>query len=77
VSAVLSGQQGASVFVVSDSGRARLRQVTVDRASDSLIVLSAGVTEGEQVVSSGQVRITDGARVKVLGAAGDSAGAGP
>lgn len=77
VSAVLSGQQGSSVFVVSDSGRARLRRVTVDRATDSLVILSTGVTEGEQVVSSGQVRITDGARVMVLGAAGDSAGAGP
>lgn len=76
VSAVLSGQQGSSVFVVGDSGVARLRQVTVTRATDSLVILSAGVAEGEQVVSAGQVRITDGARVRILGAEGDSAGAG-
>jgi multidrug efflux system membrane fusion protein len=76
VSAVLSGQEGSSVFVVSDSGQARLRKVTVARATDSLMILTAGVAEGERVVSAGQVRITDGARVRVLGAAGDSAGAG-
>jgi multidrug efflux system membrane fusion protein len=75
VSAVLSGQQGSSVFVVSDSGRAWLRQVTVARATDSLMILSAGVKEGETVVSAGQVRLTDGAPVKILGVGGDSAGA--
>jgi multidrug efflux system membrane fusion protein len=72
---VLSGQQGSSVFVVSDSGRAWLRKVTVARATDSLMILSAGVKEGERVVSAGQVRLTDGVPVKILGVGGDSAGA--
>jgi multidrug efflux system membrane fusion protein len=77
VSAVLTGQQGASVFVVSDSGRARLRRVTIRRATDSVIVIDTGVQPGEKVVSAGQVRITDGAAVRILGAAADSMGGTP
>jgi multidrug efflux system membrane fusion protein len=76
VSAVMAGQQGSSVFVVDDSGRAHLRQVTVTWATDSVAVLSSGVATGQAVVSAGQVRITDGATVKVLRNA-DSAGATP
>lgn len=77
VSSVLTGQQGASVFVVDDSGRARLRRVTVRRTTDSVIVIDTGVQPGERVVSAGQVRITDGAAVRILGAASDSAGGKP
>jgi membrane fusion protein, multidrug efflux system len=74
ISAVLTGQQGVSLFVLGDSGRVNLRAVTVKRTTDSLAVLSAGVSEGEKVVVSGQVRINDGARVKVVAAeAADSA----
>lgn len=72
VSAVLTGQQGSSVFVVGDSGRVMLRKVTVVRTTDSVAVLSSGVTAGEQVVTAGQVRITDGARVKVARPGGES-----
>ncbi len=80
ISAVLTGQQGASVFVLGDSSRVRLRPVTVSRTTDSLAVLSTGVAPGEQVVVSGQVRINDGARVTVVNAgaaAGEPAGAAP
>ena len=64
----VTGQQGPSVFVVTDSARVALRSVTVARTTDSLAVLSAGVTAGERVVVAGQVRITDGAPVKVVAA---------
>jgi len=77
VSAVLTGQQGASVFVVNDSGRARLRRVTIRRATDTVMVVQGGVEPGEKVVSAGQVRITDGARVRILGTGADSAGGDP
>jgi membrane fusion protein, multidrug efflux system len=79
VSAVLTGQQGSSVFVLEDSNRVSLRQVTVSRTTDSLVVVSGGLAAGQRVVTAGQVRITDGATVQVLaaGAGSDSAGAAP
>jgi multidrug efflux system membrane fusion protein len=72
VAAVLTGQQGAQVFVLTDSSTVVLRPVTVTRTTDSLAVLGGGVKAGEQVVVSGQVRVTDGAKVKVVTADGAS-----
>ncbi|MEO8635141.1 MAG: efflux RND transporter periplasmic adaptor subunit [Gemmatimonadales bacterium] len=75
LSAVLIGQQGAAVFVLTDSATVQLRPVTVGRTTDSLAILHAGVRAGERIVVSGQVRLTDGAQVKVIGA--DSSAAAP
>ena len=69
VSAVLTGQQGASVFVLGDSGTVHLKKVTVGYTNDSLIVLTGGVTAGEKVVTSGQVRLVDGAKAQAVAAA--------
>jgi multidrug efflux system membrane fusion protein len=66
VSAVLTGQQGSSVYVLEDSNRVSLRNVTVARTTDSVAVLSKGVNAGERVVTMGQVRITDGATVQIV-----------
>ena len=41
-----------------------MRPVTLRRQSDSIAVLSGGVTAGEQVVVDGQLRLTDGARCR-------------
>jgi multidrug efflux system membrane fusion protein len=73
VSAVLTGQQGASVFVLVDSARVALRRVTVVRMTDEVAVLAAGVSPGEQVVSDGQVRLVDGSRVQVMTPPGQEA----
>ncbi|MEO8140088.1 MAG: efflux RND transporter periplasmic adaptor subunit, partial [Gemmatimonadota bacterium] len=69
VSAVLTGQQGASVFVLGDSGTVHLKKVTVGYTNDSLIVLTSGVTAGEKVVTSGQIRLVDGAKAQAVAAA--------
>jgi len=78
-SAVLTGQQGSSVYVVEDSNRVSLRKVTVTRTTDTLAVLGAGVSPGDRVVALGQVRLTDGATVQVVSAQGgaDSVGGSP
>jgi len=73
VSAVLTGQQGASVFVLRDSNRVALRRVAVARMTDELAVLTEGVSPGERVVTEGQVRLTDGALVQVLTRSGEEA----
>lgn len=79
VSAVLTGQQGSSVYVLEDSNRVSLRSVTVARTTDSVAVLSKGVSAGEKVVTMGQVRITDGATVQIVSAekGTDSVGGSP
>ena len=77
--AVLTGQQGSSVYVVEDSNRVSLRKVEVLRTTDSLAVLGSGVNAGDRVVTMGQVRVTDGATVQVVTGGGgtDSAGGSP
>jgi len=62
--AVVTGQKGSYVYVVH-SDTAHMRPVTLQRQSDSIAVLTAGVKPGEQVVVDGQLRLTDGARVHV------------
>ncbi len=62
--AVVAGQQGTIVFTVGADGKAHLRPVTVRRTSDSLAVLAAGIEPGDQVVTDGQVRLAEGARVE-------------
>lgn len=73
VSAVLTGQQGASVFVLADSEHVALRRVTVARMTDEVAVLAQGVSPGEQVVTDGQVRLVDGARVQIMVPSGQEA----
>ncbi|HET7042063.1 MAG TPA: efflux RND transporter periplasmic adaptor subunit [Gemmatimonadales bacterium] len=62
--AVVSGQRGSSVFVVDSAGKAKNVAVTVRRTTDSLAILSGGVTAGQTVVTDGQIRLTDGTPVE-------------
>jgi multidrug efflux system membrane fusion protein len=61
--AVVTGQQGPYVYVVSDSGTAQQRSVRVERTAGDLTVIAAGLREGEQVVTDGQARLTPNAKV--------------
>jgi multidrug efflux system membrane fusion protein len=63
--AVVTGQQGPYVYVVSDSGTAQQRTVTVERNAGSLTVIAAGLRDGEQVVTEGQSRLTPNAKVSI------------
>ena len=73
--AVVTGQQGTYVYVVDSGSTAQQRKVSVERAEGNVSVITAGLREGEQVVRSGQSRLTSGAKVKIASAA-DGAGAG-
>lgn len=64
LSAVLTGQQGSSVFVVDSGHQAHNVPVTVLRTTDSLAVLAGGVQAGQTVVTDGQIRLTDGTLVE-------------
>jgi multidrug efflux system membrane fusion protein len=73
-SAVVTGQQGAYVYVVSDSMTVKQRPVTVERTTGSLSVIAAGVRENETVVSDGQSRLTPNAKVTLNTPQGAPAG---
>src|SRR2546428_673471 len=62
--AVMQGQQGTYVFVVTNDGTAATQPVTVERTLDSLTVI-AGVPPGALVVTDGQLRLTPNAKVDI------------
>jgi len=68
--AVVTGQQGAFVYVVDTGGTVQQRKISVERQQDSLAVITAGLRDGEQVVRSGQSRLNAGAKVRIAGANG-------
>lgn len=61
--AVVTGQQGQYVYVVSDSMTAQQRPVTVERTAGSLMVIANGLRAGERVVTDGQSRLTPNSKV--------------
>jgi len=69
-SAVMTGQDGTSVFVVKADRTVELRPVRVLRTVGERVVLADGVHGGETVVTDGQLRLVPGARIeaKALGA---------
>jgi multidrug efflux system membrane fusion protein len=73
--AVLTGQQGTYVYLVDSTGAARQRRVSVERSADTLAVIASGLRAGERVVTSGQSRLTPGARVAEVRRVSDSTAA--
>jgi membrane fusion protein, multidrug efflux system len=68
VAAVMTGQQGTYVFTVDPTHVAKQRPVQVARTVDSVTVIASGLTDGEQVVISGQSRLVSGSKVTVKAA---------
>lgn len=75
--AVMTGQQGSYVFVIDNSNTAQQRAIVVGRVADSLAVIARGLTEGEKVVTDGQSRLTQGAKVNIRGLTTASSGSLP
>jgi membrane fusion protein, multidrug efflux system len=63
--AVQASQRGRAVFVIKADGTAEQRPVEVRRNEDGVSVISSGVAPGETVVTEGQLRLTNGAKVTV------------
>ena len=68
--AVVSGQKGTYVYTLDADSKAEQHPVVVERTADNLAVISAGVSEGDRVVTEGQSRLTPGATAS-LRAVGD------
>jgi RND family efflux transporter, MFP subunit len=62
--AVTEGRNGAQVFVV-EGDRAVLRPVEVERMIGDRCVIRSGLQPGEQVITTGQLRVTPGGRITV------------
>ena len=72
--AVVTGQSGSYVYVVTDSGTASQRPVTVERTAGSMSVIASGLRNNEQVVTDGQSRLTPNAKVQITTPQGATSG---
>lgn len=63
--AIMEGQQGAQVFVVTGT-TADIRKVKVGRAVGDRTIVTEGLSPGELVVTSGQFRISPGGKVTIV-----------
>jgi multidrug efflux system membrane fusion protein len=71
--AVVTGQQGSFVFVVRPDSSAETRPVRVDRTAGDLAIVSGELQPGDRVVTDGQLRLRQGAKVQVKAAADSAA----
>lgn len=75
--ALQNGQKGQHVFVVTEEKKAEQRPVSIERISEGYAVIAKGLTEGETVVTDGQLRVVSGKAVEIklpitAAAAGDT-----
>ena len=70
--AVNVGQSGSFVFVVGADNKAEMRQVNVLYEDPSVAVLGSGVKAGERVVIDGQLRLSPGSPVTIVGNAAEA-----
>jgi multidrug efflux system membrane fusion protein len=66
---VQQGPEGNYVYVIKPDDTVARRDVEIASVQDGIAVVSKGLHPGERVVVDGQYRLTDGARVRLLGAA--------
>src|SRR5258706_2723880 len=69
---VQPGQDGPFVYVVQD-GRAKIKNIQVDRQIGELVVISKGLAAGNEVVTDVPATLTEGAQVTVRSAGSESA----
>ena len=70
----MTGQQGVYVFVVDPTANTvSQRSIVVGRQTTNAVVIISGLSEGERVVTDGQSRLQNGAKVSVRALATASA----
>jgi multidrug efflux system membrane fusion protein len=65
--APVTQQDGSFVFVVADDGTAHRKAVELGRTLEDRVIVDAGLEAGERVVTDGQSRLSEGARVQIKG----------
>ncbi|MEO8335762.1 MAG: efflux RND transporter periplasmic adaptor subunit [bacterium] len=72
--AVVTGQTGSYVYVITDSSTAVQRPVQVERTAGSQSIIASGIKVGDQIVTEGQSRLTPNAKVSIMTAQGTPVG---
>jgi multidrug efflux system membrane fusion protein len=75
--AVNVGQAGPFIFVVGSDNKAEMRPVQVAYEDAVITVLSSGLKAGERVVTDGQLRLSPGTPVSIVGNAETPTADGP
>jgi len=65
--AILTGQKGPFVFVVTPEESAEVRPVVSGTAYQGVTVIDKGLKPGEQVVVDGQMRVIPGGKIQIKG----------
>ena len=68
--AMQTGQDGTYVYVVDADRKADVRPITIGLRGEADLVVDKGLSEGEMVVTQGQLRLAPGMRVSVPGEGG-------
>jgi len=63
--AVMTGQSGQFIFMVKDDLTVQSRPVKVGRNLDGLTAIDEGIAAGEKVVTDGQLRLVQGAKIEL------------
>jgi len=63
--AIQTNQQGNYVYTVDGDQRAHVKSVAVDRSMKGMTVIANGLNEGDNVVTDGQLLLSDGALVSI------------
>ena len=69
--AVQTGPEGQYVYVVKPDMTTEVRKITVDRTDGDSAIVAAGLKQGEQVVTKGQLRLAPGAKVVIAKSAAE------
>jgi membrane fusion protein, multidrug efflux system len=68
--AVQPSASGQFVYVVKENRTAEIRPVSVARQFGEEMIIAKGLSDGEEVVTDGQLRLTPGAQVTTAGRGG-------
>jgi multidrug efflux system membrane fusion protein len=71
--AIQHGTEGLYAFVVNQDSKAELRKVKVSQSIDGRSVVDAGLSPGQQVITSGQYKVQPGTLVSTAVASSDPA----
>lgn len=69
--AIQTNQQGSFVYAVDASQRAHVKPVVIDRTLNGMTVIASGLNEGDNVVTDGQLLLSNGALVSTKQAMGE------
>lgn len=75
--AIFTTQQGSSVYVVDSDMKAAVRQVSERFAIGSMSVLSAGLENGERIITAGMVKVRPGTTVQAASSEASALAQGP